>query len=210
MILSKPRTAMKHIASYVTVGLLFASSFVRADSWIPYTDGRAGGCFLNNAGFMFGCTTQPAAPSAPTRVEKQVVYIPTRDPQQDVRSQQTQLENADLRLQLDEVRRKERERDNEEVDRQQRAVVDAELQRRRAERDASLAWLSTPEGQAQLAAASKAAEAQRAATTATMNAELEAVRTKPRSKARQSARDMSSCSRAGGIFTCSNVGCLCD
>jgi hypothetical protein len=39
--------------------LAAASTPAFADRWIPYTDGRAGGCWLNNAGHMYGCTPQP-------------------------------------------------------------------------------------------------------------------------------------------------------
>lgn len=39
--------------------LLFASSNAMADQWIAYTDGRVGGCWLNSANQLYGCTPQP-------------------------------------------------------------------------------------------------------------------------------------------------------
>ena len=33
----------------------------KADSWVTYTDGRTGGCWMNNAGVLYGCTPQPRA-----------------------------------------------------------------------------------------------------------------------------------------------------
>lgn len=197
------RTSRMYAGVLIAVALFFACATARADSWIPYTDGRTGGCWINTTGYMYGCTPQPES-------EQEVIYIPTRDPRQDEISRQTQRENAELRSQLDEARSREMARRNAEIEQQQRAAWDAELQRRRAEREAYLAWLATPEGQTRVAAENRAADAQRAAATAKMNVELDALRAKPRSKARQAARGMEECSRAGGVYTCSNVGCLCD
>ena len=42
--------------------LLTLSSIVHADQWVPYTDGRAGGCWINDQTHqMWGCTIEPAA-----------------------------------------------------------------------------------------------------------------------------------------------------
>ena len=38
-----------------------------ADTFLPYTDGRAGGCFVSRTGFMYGCTPQPPAALPPNR-----------------------------------------------------------------------------------------------------------------------------------------------
>ena len=33
----------------------------KADSWVTYTDGRVGGCWMNRSGVLYGCTPQPRA-----------------------------------------------------------------------------------------------------------------------------------------------------
>lgn len=50
------------IASMFVVGSMFliAAMHAKADTWIPYTDGRIGGCWLNSANVLYGCTSQPA------------------------------------------------------------------------------------------------------------------------------------------------------
>lgn len=57
------------IAMLQAVGLvmLFTSLSASADTWIPYTDGRAGGCWLNNANVLYGCTPQTAQNSSENR-----------------------------------------------------------------------------------------------------------------------------------------------
>lgn len=211
-VMKKPNwmRALRGLAVVLGLATVLISSRAMADQWIPYTDGRVGGCFLNNSGFMFGCTPQPPAPPVPTahpsRAQPEIRYVPTRDPQQDLQMQQQIRENAHLRQQLNAERRNAQNRENQVVEQQNRAAREAELQRRREERAASVAWLATPEGQAQLAAAN----AQRAATEERMNSEFQAIKAKPRSKARQNARGIAECSAAGGLYTCSNVGCLCD
>ncbi len=49
------------IAPVCLVGfaLLIAPLLAKADTWIPYTDGRAGGCWLNRVNVLYGCTPQP-------------------------------------------------------------------------------------------------------------------------------------------------------
>jgi hypothetical protein len=42
---------------------LLGAAQARADRGVPYTDGRIGGCFINDSGFMHGCTPQPPKPS---------------------------------------------------------------------------------------------------------------------------------------------------
>lgn len=45
------------------IALLFvamlAPTVAYADRWIPYTDGRVGGCFQSDTGRLYGCTPQP-------------------------------------------------------------------------------------------------------------------------------------------------------
>lgn len=46
--------------TYLLVILLLIPSVAMADRWIPYTDGRVGGCFQNDVtGHLYGCTPQP-------------------------------------------------------------------------------------------------------------------------------------------------------
>jgi len=56
----------------------------KADEWIPYTDGRAGGCWINATGWLWGCTIPPPPPPPPKRAP-QVQYrdrivVETREP----------------------------------------------------------------------------------------------------------------------------------
>src|SRR5690606_1650412 len=41
------------------IAVLLTAFPARADRWIPYADGRVGGCFQSNSGRLFGCTPQP-------------------------------------------------------------------------------------------------------------------------------------------------------
>ena len=50
----------------VLVMLIGFCGVAHADQWIPYTDGRAGGCWLNNNYQLYGCTPQPVQPQAGT------------------------------------------------------------------------------------------------------------------------------------------------
>jgi hypothetical protein len=43
----------------LAVVVLLASPAAYADRWVPYTDGRTGGCFQSDTGRLFGCTPQP-------------------------------------------------------------------------------------------------------------------------------------------------------
>lgn len=45
------------ICAVSLICLLWAGQ-VKADQWLPYTDGRAGGCFVNQSGVLYGCTPQ--------------------------------------------------------------------------------------------------------------------------------------------------------
>lgn len=41
------------------LALTLLPSVAWADRWLPYTDGRVGGCFINSNGILHGCTPQP-------------------------------------------------------------------------------------------------------------------------------------------------------
>lgn len=62
--------------------------------WIPYTDGRVGGCWLNSNGYLFGCTPQPPAAPSPVapRRDPNIITLPS-----DNRAPQLQRENDALR-----------------------------------------------------------------------------------------------------------------
>jgi len=47
--------------AFVLGVLLLIPSLALAAKWVPYTDGRVGGCFLSENGQLFGCTPQPQA-----------------------------------------------------------------------------------------------------------------------------------------------------
>jgi len=113
---------------FLLLPLLCVSSLALSDEWVPYTDGRMGGCMVGEGG-MYACTMQPLPPvEAP---EREVVKVPTRDPMQDVQLLRQQQENQQLRQQLNNAQ------DNARV---------AEQQRQQAARDAEQ---NTPEAQAQ-------------------------------------------------------------
>lgn len=48
---------------------LLVPSFAFADQWVSYTDGRAGGCWINSVGVLYGCTPQstPHTPNGAAR-----------------------------------------------------------------------------------------------------------------------------------------------
>ena len=55
---------MRNAALLLLASMLFCIPlFAKADTWVPYTDGRAGGCMLNSANVLYGCTPQPAQQS---------------------------------------------------------------------------------------------------------------------------------------------------
>lgn len=68
-----------------------------ADTWIPYTDGRAGGCWLNSAGHLYGCTAQPQRPSAQPRNRADEM----RTERDNSREAALEHENAALRAERD-------------------------------------------------------------------------------------------------------------
>lgn len=77
---------MRRIALFVILTVASSSAF--ADRWIPYTDGRAGGCWQNNVGNLYGCTPQQQ-------------QQPQQQPQQSNQSQNTasSIEEKCLRAQ---------------------------------------------------------------------------------------------------------------
>ena len=73
-----------------------------ADDWIPYTDGRAGGCFQNRTRVLYGCTPQPASPA-------QVI---ARD-QSNIAIQRLEQENKELRGERNASLARQRSADNQ-------------------------------------------------------------------------------------------------
>jgi hypothetical protein len=73
-----------------------------AASWIPYTDGRMGGCFLSDQGVMFGCTPQP--PTAAPPPIRETVYV---------ENPRTQRELEATRRELDAVRAHQQQEQNQ-------------------------------------------------------------------------------------------------
>lgn len=50
---------MRTAALYVlAIASSMAPGLAHADRWVAYTDGRAGGCFVNANGWLYGCTLQ--------------------------------------------------------------------------------------------------------------------------------------------------------
>lgn len=163
--------------------LLGYSSWALADQWVPYTDGRAGGCFINNTGFMFGCTMQP--PQAPV-----VVEVPVRDPAQERALRQQEIENSQLRDELWEM-----ERANAERQKFERAAAQREDYRREsAQRDA---WLTTAEGRAYTAEWQERQRRER-----TQEAQIQANSQGPNS--------LKECYKQKKIPSCDQDGCRCN
>ena len=50
---------MKNTRILVLAIALPCSAPALADTWVAYTDGRTGGCWVNQNGYMHGCTPQP-------------------------------------------------------------------------------------------------------------------------------------------------------
>lgn len=104
-----------------------------ADQWLPYTDGRMGGCWLNNAGQMYGCTPQPEPAIEPSQRQPSIVEVPVRDPAQDAQIRRAQRENDALRQEL------ESERAQQVAQQQRQAAADA------------AAYAASPEGRSEQA-----------------------------------------------------------
>lgn len=112
---------------FVCVILLSVVSFpALADRWIPYTDGRVGGCFQNRVGNLYGCTPQPSK-QVEAR-EPQVIYRDRADPRVD----QLQSENRALRQEL--TRQQEIEREEAAAQARQAQAL-AEHRRQAARRE---------------------------------------------------------------------------
>lgn len=97
--------------------LLAVPSAALADTWIPYTDGRVGGCFQNRVGHLYGCTPQPQHRS--TRNDGLDL------PRDDGRLRRAEQENALLREQNRQLEAERVSRDADEArerERRQRSV----------------------------------------------------------------------------------------
>jgi len=70
--------------TYLLFVLFLIPAFAAADGngWVPYTDGRVGGCAVSNNGALYGCTPQPTPPPAPAAplYPPEVVYAPVPAP----------------------------------------------------------------------------------------------------------------------------------
>lgn len=104
----------------VSVLLLAAAGAARADTWVPYTDGRVGGCWINNVGFMYGCTPQPAKPApAPYRRSAPTERTVYRDRVIERGPTQAQVDRAIQRAIDDQYDAQDRARYQQEWERQQ-------------------------------------------------------------------------------------------
>lgn len=129
------------------VGIILLSTIsapALAARWIPYTDGRVGGCFQNAQDNLFGCTPQPSTRSQ--REEPQVIYRDRTDPRVD----QLESENRALRYERDRQESIKREADAEQ-NRQAREILDYQQNVRQREQVARSAhqeqeWLKNRTG----------------------------------------------------------------
>ena len=163
---------------------LLISSSAYADGFVSYTDGRVGGCFVNN-GFVYGCTPQPAP--EPQEVYVPVPYVdPIREAQREAELRQHQIENAALRQRL----QNEYSRQSDEAAYQQRAIN---------------AWSAPPEGRA-AAAQQRAADALGAARAARVAAEqLDRIH----ASGGDAHIKASDCAKHESAFSCDMSGCRC-
>lgn len=88
--------------------LLVASSVARADRWIPYTDGRVGGCFQTDSGRLFGCTPQPSQRRQDP--DDDAIFRERKVPPsaEDARARGLERENRSLRAELERSRAMQR------------------------------------------------------------------------------------------------------
>lgn len=75
------------------IALLISPILAYADQWIPYTDGRAGGCFLNNVGHLYGCTPQPQQPQQNIGTRDSGEYL-SQNFEDSCRKERQRLKNA--------------------------------------------------------------------------------------------------------------------
>lgn len=99
--------------------MLLMSCPAWADEFVPYTDGRAGGCFINRTGFMHGCTPQPAQPPTIIHAPAREIRVPVEDPR-------LRRELEETRRQLDAVQQQQRE---------EQAIREFEVAQERARRN---------------------------------------------------------------------------
>jgi hypothetical protein len=91
--------------------LLFAPA-VAVDEWVPYTDGRPGGCYRSASGLIYGCTPPPRTASEPD--------VTPVDTAAELREVRRELEALKLRQAAEDARRAREEAERRATDRAQR------------------------------------------------------------------------------------------
>ena len=183
--------------------LLIAAPAFAGGGWAPYTDGRVGGCAVDNNGNLYGCTPQPQpVPFVPTEPSRRQLEDAYQQGAQDNAAAQSLFDSQNRRSQDAALRRQQQENDalQQQLE-NERAAHDVQAANDRARRQAI--WLASPEGQ--IEAARQQAE---------MAARIEHERAQQRKFAAAigSSRTLSpkECAKKGLVLTCDNHGCGCD
>ena len=101
-----------------------------AETWVPHTDGRVGGCYRSDNGWLHNCTPQPG--TAEAEAEPAGAPISKEDARAELRAVKIELERLKQRQAEDDARR---EREQAERD----AVANAAKSTEQREIDAAMA-----------------------------------------------------------------------
>jgi hypothetical protein len=83
---------------------LLIPSIAHAGRWIPYTDGRVGGCFQNENGNLYGCTPQPTNSNRSREYDSEQLRDDSRVEALEFRTHNLESQNRALRAYRDRQR----------------------------------------------------------------------------------------------------------
>lgn len=100
------------------------------DEFVPYTDGRLGGCYKSPAGKLYNCTREPRRIDE-TKLAPEPGSLPAQkaedtDAREELRRVTAELEELKRRQAADDARREMAERDAARAERDKRAATQAE------------------------------------------------------------------------------------
>jgi hypothetical protein len=94
---------MRIVRPIITIALLSIAASAAADEWLPYTDGRVGGCYEDARGELHSCTPQPEAAVFPSdEPDPPAAELAAQEQLREVR---LELEALKLRQAADDARR---------------------------------------------------------------------------------------------------------
>jgi hypothetical protein len=175
---------------------LFSPVAALADDWIPYTDGRVGGCFSGHE-TLYGCTPQP------NPISGQITGDTLERRENRELSEQNKKLQQDRDNQAEQARQQEQRADAAESELQQSRVqksqdeIAARAAADRQDEENRQAWLQSPDGQAFL----KEQQEQR---------KSELTQQQQIHDTFQRDSDLKTCGKRQGTINCSDNGCFCE